>query len=122
MDRIELLYHRRQTAAVLREDGRQVTLLRPSQSESAGGGKKPGPPTPQAPQRGALVPASRMLPTLAPNDSDATLVQQLAWMLVMAWDANVQKKDRFELDDETYEVTSILSDRRYQTLVGVEQR
>lgn len=122
MDRIELLFHRRQTAAVLREDGRQVTLLRPSQTDSPGGGKKPGQPTPQAPQRAALVPASRMLPTLAPNDSDATLVQQISWMVVMAWDANVQEKDRFELDGDTYEVTSILSDRRYQTLAGVETR
>lgn len=128
MDATMTPYLRKVMAAFIAADGREITLNRPQFAKTATGGYAKGNFSALPPQLFRLVMYQRRLTNLTSEKADGE-VPTLPYVLVGAFDSDVERGDEFTLDGTYYRVKGIEphtadrahTDRRVCQLLALDQ-
>lgn len=108
----ELAIQRKLTASFIAADTMSVVLMRSVPGPDGEGGTVLGAPSPLPAQVMRLIPLQDGAPELMTSDG----VQiSPTYILMGAWDADMQRGDRFTVGTGHYEVVSINQNRQYET-------
>lgn len=110
---LETRMNRKHTQAFIEADPKQVTLLRSTRTPNGSGGFVMSQPSPVLPpQQGRLIPNNRQTNERMTSDGVQVIPDMV---LLMSFDADVLRHDRFEDQDRIYEVVWLHEKRLYQT-------
>lgn len=121
----ELHYQRRNTTEFINGDPVPLVMFRGTRVRLPSGGYRNTDPEPigETPQTFRLIPASDRMPEI--RDSNGRLVAPV-YILLGEWDADMERWDRFQLNDAWFEIASPIrpehSERRYQKKGDVVRR
>lgn len=113
---------RRQIWAFVLSEPHQIQLLRPRRVETSSGGVTLAGNETLPEQTFRLVPFKRRLTREWGFTREGEAMQLVEWILVGAYDADVQRKDHFWLNNWHYEVEFLSDHRLYRTAVGLTIR
>jgi hypothetical protein len=117
----ELAIQRQLTAVFIAADVIQVTLMRSVWTSDGSGGSVKGPEAPVAPQPARLIPLSDGAsagPSKTRLNSDGEQVAP-GYMLMGAWDFDVERWDQFTVNGRRYEVVFINENQQYEVKAEV---
>lgn len=110
---LETLMNRKQTLAFISADPKPVTLLRSTRTPNGSGGFVVSQPSPVLPpQQGRLIPNNRQTNERMTSEGVQVIPDMI---LMMVFDADVLRYDRFEDQGRLYEVVWLHEKRTYQT-------
>lgn len=118
---------RKVMAEFIRADGRSITLMRPTLTKTGTGGYDKGSFAAQAPQTFRLVMYRRRLTDLTTPKADGE-IPTIPYVLVGAFNSNVERMDEFLLDGVYYRIqglephtTTPYTDRKVAQLIALDQ-
>lgn len=118
---------RKVMAEFIKADGRSITLMRPTFTKTGTGGYDKGSFASQDPQTFRLVMYRRRLTDLTTPKADGE-IPTLPYVLVGAFNSNVERMDEFLLDGVYYRIqglephtTTPYTDRKVAQLIALDQ-
>jgi hypothetical protein len=118
---------RKVMAEFIKADGRSITLMRPTFAKTGTGGYQKKSFAAQTPQIFRLVMYRRRLTDLTTPKADGE-IPTLPYVLVGAFDSNVERMDEFSLDGVYYRIqglephtTTPYTDRKVAQLIALDQ-
>lgn len=113
----ERVSQRRATESMLRAGGSRISFRRTptTQTKNERGGTTKGPPQELDPQLVKVIHNSPWPYRNTPGTPSAGVISQSRDQLLLRWDADVQKGDKFDFEDIEYEVTWVWAFREYET-------
>lgn len=118
----EVRHHRRQIEAFVRAEPVLVSLRRPHEVVTDAGGRVPDDTLTLPEQTFRFVPFKRRLTREWGFSDDGEATKNVDWILVGAYDADVQTDDWFNKDDIKYQVKVVSSHRVYRTAATLIER
>lgn len=115
-------WHQRQIERFIKAEPIQVILKRPASVLTAAGGRVTATDNDVSEQTFRLTPFKRRLVLEYGFSRDDEEVQNVQWILVGPFDANIQVGDHFIRDKYHYEVKFISDHRRFRTAAGLALR
>lgn len=106
----ELKAQRKLSAAFIRADYRDVSLLRRTRTDDGAGGTLVGEALPLAPQRMRLLPQEDGATARTTAEGETATPE---FMLMAEWDADMERFDEFEADGARFQIVYV-DDRKYE--------
>lgn len=119
---LEIRHHRRQIEAFVRAEPAFITLKRPHEVITDAGGRVQDATSTVPQQTFRFVPFKRRLTREWGFSDDGESTKNVDWILVGAYDADIQTGDWFERNDFRYQVKVVSSHRLYRTAATLVER
>lgn len=118
----EVRHHRRQIEAFVKAEPVRISLKRPHEVITAAGGRVPDDQLTMPEQTFRFVPFKRRLTREWGFSDDGESVKNVDWILVGAYDADIQTDDWFNHNDRRYQVKVVSDHRLYRTAATLTYR